>query len=121
MKRSDLVANWRVKVNAEEEVKEIINSESVASELSNVVPLLEDLLQDCLRMGQSGLSLALDLHQEAPELLGVHVGPSFCILLESFFNVGRRLHLCHLELARKAHANSVTRAPHCTDNKRLPR
>lgn len=117
--QTDLGENWWVEVNVKKELKEIIERKSMASELGNVVPLLEDLLQDCLSIGQGGLSLALDLHQESPELLGVHLGPSFCILLESFFDVRRRLHLRHLELPREAHAYSVTRAPHFAGNTRL--
>lgn len=84
----------------------------MARELGNVVPFLEDLLQDGLsrRGGGRVVRLALSLNQEPPQLLRRHVGPTLRVLTERLLHVSRRLRLHHSELPREAHAYPVT--PH---------
>lgn len=75
-----------------------------------VVPLLQHLLHDPLRVRGRRAAVALDVGQEAPQLLGRHVGAALGVLGEVLGDVTRRLGLRDLELASEAHTHPVT--PH---------
>lgn len=102
--RCYLRSSRRIKIGGEEIMVEIIESESVASELGNVVAPMQDLLNDPLDVGSV---LPLDIHEEPLELLSRHVGAALGVLTEGILHLLRWLRLRHLKLPGEAEAQPV--------------
>lgn len=88
---------------------EILETDKMPSELPQVA-LLPDLFDDVLGVGNGGAGFALELDQEAQELLRRHLGGPVGVLGEGQPHVLRRFRLVAPELPRKAPTHPV--APH---------
>lgn len=85
----------------------IVKSESVSGKLGNVMPLVQNLLDYLLSIGDGSSGVTLHIHQESPKLLSRHVGGAVGVLLKVILNVGRRTGLYDFELPNEAHTQSV--------------
>lgn len=110
---TDLRSDGGVELRGEEVVMEVIEGEVVPRELGDVVALMQHLLHHLLRVSEGHVILALNLRQEAAEVVGGHVGPALGVLLEELLHLRRRHRLRHLEPPLEAHAHSV--APHVSE------
>ena len=88
----------------------IIKGESGPGELGNMMPPVENQLQDPLSIRDGGSDVVLALHQEPQQLLRRHVSPTFRVPPERLLDVGRRLRLRQSELPLEADTHAVT--PH---------
>lgn len=107
--RKCLGSNEAVEMIRKEVMVEILETDKMPSELPQVA-LLPDLFDDVLGVGNGGSGFALELDQEAQELLRRHLGGPVGVLGEGPLHVPRRLRLVAPELPRKAPTHPV--APH---------
>lgn len=112
---SHLRSNWRIEFRREEIEMEVVEGEIVPDEFSNVVSLMQNRLHyPTTRV--DGV-LALNLREEAVELVGGHVGPTVGVFVEQLFDFRRRHCIRRLELPLEANAHSV--ASHCAKNRKI--
>lgn len=103
--------NGRVELLGEQEAVEVFEGEEGTGELGEVSMLqTPKLLDERLGIGDGGAGVALDVDEEAAELLGVHVRVALGVGREGFLHIPRRLRLLPLEPAGEAQAHPV--APH---------
>lgn len=111
--RRYLRCDGRVEVGGEEVVMEIFEGESVPSEPSNVMSFVCHLLHHLLSLHTLLLLLALNLRQEAAELIGGHVWTTLGVLVEEVSDLRRRRRICHLKPPAEAEADTVAGHVNC--------
>lgn len=97
----DLSFDGPVEIISEEEVKEVVEIERAVVIAGEMVAALDNLIDDRQGVLNGRSLLALPLHQEPTELIGINVVAAVSYLSERGNDVGRRLDLADLKFPVK--------------------